>query len=276
MKYMTFNNSCFFTALANLLEDYNINIEDKDIIKDSYIPYVFAYNSDDYSYHTGYQCQQRKWINNYLGKFGLLFQEKKYKSENLIKDKLNMIDDLTKFNQKCIISLKVIEDNRWHATIFIGVFKNKYRFMNMVYKDSNQQEYFDFAKEELVDKVADAVQFGWIEKTDDDYTLDFKNVKKYSLLVLDRYQSELIEFCNRYTTYDERVIAKDRLFRPLLISYLTVFEIIGEIEIVSLLKLLQSDYIKIFKIKEEVRINRYLDMNVLTSVIDSIKKWMNL
>jgi|GEM_PF-3065830 len=32
MKYQTFNNSCFWAALANLLQDFGIDVEDRVII----------------------------------------------------------------------------------------------------------------------------------------------------------------------------------------------------------------------------------------------------
>lgn len=37
MHYQTFNRSCSYAALANLIEDFNLNFEDKEILNNNYV-----------------------------------------------------------------------------------------------------------------------------------------------------------------------------------------------------------------------------------------------
>ena len=75
---MTFNNSCFLTVLANLLEEYNIDIWDRGIVLDSMIPYIFQYDNLDNNYQAGYQIQDIKCINLYLQRYSLIFKESRF------------------------------------------------------------------------------------------------------------------------------------------------------------------------------------------------------
>ena len=43
MKYMTFNRSCSYAGIANLLEEYDLHYEDHEIIKALSIPYIDKY-----------------------------------------------------------------------------------------------------------------------------------------------------------------------------------------------------------------------------------------
>lgn len=44
MKYMTFNNSCSYAGVANLLEDFEIEIQDYELAIEMRSPYIFKYD----------------------------------------------------------------------------------------------------------------------------------------------------------------------------------------------------------------------------------------
>ena len=44
MKYMTFNNSCSYAGVANMLEDFNIHMEDYELAIEMKVPFIFKYD----------------------------------------------------------------------------------------------------------------------------------------------------------------------------------------------------------------------------------------
>ena len=48
MKYMTLNYSCAFAGVANLLEQYGVDIEDRDLCLGMKLPYLFENESGKY------------------------------------------------------------------------------------------------------------------------------------------------------------------------------------------------------------------------------------
>lgn len=276
MKYMTFNNSCFFTALANLLEDYNIDIQDRDIIGGSLIPYIFRYRKSDKSYYAGYQVQEAKFINHYLNKWELSFYEKKYSTGDLYKDKYSLISDITKFPKRCVISLKVLENsNRWHATIFDGVVDGVYRFYNMKYEESKESSYFYYTEEELIEKLADVVQFGWIAVMEEKVSIDEKHELDISIMCLEKYEKDIIRVCSELLTIDQREDIKERYFRALFISYYTVLKIIDDKALLKMVDLIRREYLGTFRILEEIILSDYIDIDKLKDIIREIKKDIN-
>ncbi|MGL4771945.1 MAG: hypothetical protein ACRC2K_00120, partial [Clostridium sp.] len=60
MKYKTFNDSCSFCGVANLLEDFGIDTEDYIIAKESLCPYIFK--NKDNTFFTGAWIQGDKYF----------------------------------------------------------------------------------------------------------------------------------------------------------------------------------------------------------------------
>lgn len=92
MKYMTFNNSCSFAGLANLLEVEGVETDDRSIVLDLYLPWIFLKNQD--SFISGSMIQGAYYFNLYLYKFGYsLYEQTSEKNEliNIIKTRENVM-----------------------------------------------------------------------------------------------------------------------------------------------------------------------------------------
>ena len=48
MKYMHFNSSCSYCAVAYILSSFDVEIEDTDIALKIGLPYIFAYEKGEY------------------------------------------------------------------------------------------------------------------------------------------------------------------------------------------------------------------------------------
>lgn len=60
MKYMTFNSSCTYAGLANMLMEKNINVEDYEIALEMKLPFFIERNADGFS--TGPLLQSKKMV----------------------------------------------------------------------------------------------------------------------------------------------------------------------------------------------------------------------
>ena len=63
MKYMTFNNSCSYAGVANLLEDFEIEIQDYELAIEMRSPYIFKYDEYFKKYISGAMLQNEKYFN---------------------------------------------------------------------------------------------------------------------------------------------------------------------------------------------------------------------
>ena len=73
MKYMHFNSSCAYAALAMLLETAGMDVEDTDIALEMHLPYLFAREGD--CFLSGPMLQTPQWCDLYLQPHGLRFCE---------------------------------------------------------------------------------------------------------------------------------------------------------------------------------------------------------
>ena len=73
MKYMTLNSSCAFAGVANLLEQYGVDIEDRDLCLGMKLPYLFENESGKYL--TGTMLQSAVWFNRFLCTIGFRMRE---------------------------------------------------------------------------------------------------------------------------------------------------------------------------------------------------------
>ena len=73
MKYMTLNSSCAFAGVANLLEQYGMDIEDRDLCLGMKLPYLFENESGKYL--TGTMLQSAVWFNRFLCTIGFRMRE---------------------------------------------------------------------------------------------------------------------------------------------------------------------------------------------------------
>ena len=68
MKYMTFNSSCPYAGMANMLEKYGIDVEDYEIALEMKLPLFVDKNEDGYV--AGPMIQEKKWFDIFLNRYG--------------------------------------------------------------------------------------------------------------------------------------------------------------------------------------------------------------
>ncbi len=121
MKYMHFNSSCSYTALAMLLEEKGISTEDTDIALEIGLPWFFDKKED--CFLAGPNLQGAEWFDIYLNPRGLRMFE-----ENI--DREDIPDHLTDHG-KCMLGIRLPEGKGRHAVVFYK-YDGSYHFYNPV------------------------------------------------------------------------------------------------------------------------------------------------
>ena len=72
-KYMTFNSSCSYAGLANMLLRFGVDTQDREIAMDMKLPFLFAYEEGEY--RAGPMLQGAQWFKLHLHPRGLEMRE---------------------------------------------------------------------------------------------------------------------------------------------------------------------------------------------------------
>src|SRR5699024_12107989 len=81
MKYMTFNSSCAFAGVANMLAAYGIDKKNREIALGMQLPYLFE--KEHNIYLGGPMLQASKWFNLYLPAVGFAMTEQHLSREEV-------------------------------------------------------------------------------------------------------------------------------------------------------------------------------------------------
>ena len=243
MKYMTFNSSCSFAGLANMLEQYGISTDDRTIALSINAPYIFSKCGE--AYITGAMLQSAEWFNLYLNTIGYVMHEynvSKYEAAKILKHATT-----------AMLGLRLIPQSK-HAVTYIGYAGGHYKFINNKWKGSNEPEHYTFSESDLLSRLDSRVTVATIEMSNTSGTVDFLPLLKQSLSVLDDLKHEIIKFCSVEQSFDAQIKTMDPLFRPLLLDGVTMLEITGDSESVNELTRIRTEYMNALRLKSTVRL----------------------
>lgn len=270
MKYMTFNNSCSYAGVANLLGDFEIEIEDYELAIEMKSPYIFKYDEYFKKYISGTMLQNEKYFNYYLRNKDLKFVENKFEKEEVL-------DYLNSLKGKAMIGL-IMDNGRGHGVIYLGVKDGKYLFLNNKKKDSDEVDYFNYSKEELEKRLMDTTFIGYIEKNLESRKESIDQIEeiKNSIRVLDEYKSRLIDFSKKEQSIEALKEAMDSCFRALFLDVYSMMEIIGEEELVLEIGQIRKDFLTAMKLNIPLKLSNYISIEQLKSIIERYKEIIKL
>ncbi|MBR5992585.1 MAG: hypothetical protein IK018_02150 [Lachnospiraceae bacterium] len=231
MKYMHFNSSCSYTALAMLLEEKGIETEDTEIALEMGLPWLFAKEGDEYL--AGPMLQGAKWFDLYLNPKGFCLQEEPIEKSHL--------PEYLKNHKPCMLGIKRIEITGKHAVVF-HEYNGGYHFSNPTKEGSGQPTEIALTEEELLDSVEGTMMVGHL-KEQEPQSVNLNKLREESALVIRDNISEIEAFCtitHKPKEYDE---ALNKLFRALLLDGITMLELAGERKLAAEFKSIQKDFL---------------------------------
>lgn len=119
MKYMTFNASCSYAGLANLLDWYGVDVEDRVIALKIELPYLFA--REGRRYLSGPMLQGAEWFDLYLHPIGFTFIERRLERAEVC--------SFLKDHPPAMLGLRVTPESK-HAVVYTGGRGGEYCFIN--------------------------------------------------------------------------------------------------------------------------------------------------
>ena len=261
MKYMTFNSSCSYAGIANLLSFYGIDTEDRTIALEMGLPFLFDY--EDGCYFSGPMLQGAKWFNLYLKTIGYTMTEKEVNQERLC--------EYLRGLQAAMLGIYVSERNK-HAVVYTGMRDGKFCMLNNKWERSDEPDTLLFSEQELLQRVDETVVVAVLNKSACE-AVKTENMVRRSITVLQSLAKEIADFCSQERSSMEIRASMNTLFRAILLDGITMLDLIGETQISQKLKIVQGQFMNAVKENKPIQLDQRLDMTLLNS---AISEYMNL
>lgn len=256
MKYMTFNSSCSYAGLANLLSFQGIETEDRTIALQIYLPYLF--DMEDDRYLSGPMLQGEKWFNLYLRPRGFAFIEREMGREE--------VAPYLQAHFPAMLGLHVTPANK-HAVICTGIRGGEYCFINNKHQTSLESETFSLTESDLFSRLNETVTVGILQQAEPT-SVDLRPYMERSLAALHSLRSDIVGFCSRRQSPAAQRRAMETLFRPILLDGVTMLELLEEERLASSLRTIRTQFMEAVKKNCTAVLASQLDMPLLAASID--------
>lgn len=251
MKYMTFNSSCSYAGLANLLAFYDMDVSDREIALDMGLPYLFT--KDHGKYLAGPMLQSEEWFNLFLRPHGFMLRERE-----ILRDQMT---GYLRESEHAMLGIRVSPGSK-HAVIYDGREGEKYRLLNNKWENSDEPDTLLLSEEELLNRLDDKVMVAVLERAARE-EVDKRNYYEKSVGILEQLGQDMEKFCTIERSPEELSNAMDTLFRAILLDGITMLELLGETEIRKKLKTVQGQFLAAVRENRAVCLDCALDLNLL-------------
>ena len=260
MKYMTFNSSCTYAGLANMLMDKGIDVEDYEIALEMKLP--FFIERDENGFSAGPLLQSKKWLDLYLNPRGL----------ELVEDRIDNTEmfDFLQTKNRALLGIRMQNGrNAYHAVVYKGTKEGKAEFINNKHEGSPEPDMFEFTKDELINCLRHKTLVGTL-KTCAKKEPDLRPLLEQSIQNLNDLQSEFDEFCRLPRTNAEILEKEKGLFRPILLDGPSMMKQLWQNELYDDMQRLQKVFVNIaFKEKaDNILPAERFDMNLFHSICE--------
>lgn len=256
MKYMTFNSSCSYAGLANMLSTFGIDTEDRDIALEMGLPYFFTY--EDGAYLAGPSLQNAKWFNLYLNPRGFELDEA-FIPKSEVPDYLRSVDT-------AMLGIRVTTAGK-HAVVYTGSDAEAFCFINNKWPHDPSPESFTLSETELIGSVDDPCVVATLH-TITPRSVSVEKQLEASCSVLEQYRQELHRICDEPRPIGYLHTLLNPLFRALLLDGITMLALLEENQLVAELSAIQATLLRALRSNaSELRLSDHLDMDILDASI---------
>lgn len=255
MKYMTFNASCSYAGLANLLDWYGVDVEDRVIALKIELPYLFA--REGRRYLSGPMLQGAEWFDLYLHPIGFTFIERRLERAEVF--------SFLKDHPPAMLGLHVTPESK-HAVVYTGGGGGEYCFINNKRQDSTEPETLRLTETALLSRLDKTVVVGMLENIEPlpSALHDRLAVSPGVLLAL---QSEINDFCTQQQTPAAQAAALNDLFRPLLLDGVTMLELLEDTEPAASLRTVRAQLLPLIRAGRPAVLSESIDLSLLNASI---------
>jgi hypothetical protein len=255
MKYMTFNASCSYAGLANLLDWYGVDVEDRVIALKIELPYLFA--REGRRYLSGPMLQGAEWFDLYLHPIGFTFIERRLERAEVF--------SFLKDHPPAMLGLHVTPESK-HAVVYTGGGGGEYCFINNKRQDSTEPETLRLTETALLSRLDKTVVVGMLEKIGPRPSALHDRLAG-SPGVLLALQSEINDFCTQQQTPAAQAAALNDLFRPLLLDGITMLELLENTEPAASLRTVRAQLLPLIRAGRPAVLSESIDLSLLNASI---------
>lgn len=258
MVYMTFNSSCSYAGVANMLSQYDYATNDRTIAMSMKLPYLFAYA--DGTYMAGPMLQSAEWFNLYLNPIGFHMVETAVSAEHLV--------DYLKCQKTAMLGVQ-LDQNGKHAVVYIGNQNGQLLFLNNKWEQDPASEQIAFSEAELLKQIEASTMIATLKQippSEVDLTCKIRN----SISVIHQNLSEIQDVCNKKETVGALRSKLNTLFRPLLLDGITMLGLLGETELVRQFSAIQKSFLAALQhdVNTVITLGDYLSVKELAVAAD--------
>lgn len=260
MKYMTFNSSCSYAGVANMLAQYGIDTDDRTIAHAMMLPYLFA--KEDGAYLSGPMLQGADWFNLYLHPIGYHMEEHRVEREQ--------IPAALRSTKTAMLGLRVSPKSK-HAVVYQGMDGDNYSFLNNKWQHTEEPEQLLLTETELLARLDDRVVIATLEPTQCK-DIDFNPLLKQSVQVLESLKHDIQSFCAKEQSHQAVMAAMNTLFRAILLDGISMLELCAETALAEKLRIVQSEFMTAVKKNTTVILSEEISVDLLVEAIEEYKR----
>ncbi|MCD7751989.1 MAG: hypothetical protein LUI10_09675 [Lachnospiraceae bacterium] len=272
MKYMTFQNSCSFCCLANMLEKYGLDISDRQILLDADLPYIFRYDSASDAFLTGAMLQTEADYNRALRQYGFLFVDTLVRKEALT--------TFLSTHVPCMIGLSA-ENGGKHAMVLTRTENDTFYFLNPHREHDEEPDEIALTTADLSTRVDEESHVGYLKQVDNKDRPQSENLRdsapaelSKSLQALALYEERMTAFCQDLPSLAEILTVRDSLLRPIALDLPVMMGLIGETDLHSRPLLFQKQIFALFR-PDEGKAPQAPDLVLFCEILEDYKKLLN-
>jgi hypothetical protein len=259
MKYMHFNSSCSYAALANLLERMGIETEDTKIALEMDLPWLFA--KDGNTFVSGPMLQSAEWFNLWLKPRGLIMIETEVQKDALC--------GMLQSNGPLMLGIQTLYGK--HAVVFTK-YDGAYQFVNPTHENSGEKTELVLTEKELLNRTDETMMLASIGRTKPE-PVDLCPYFRRSVQIIRENVAEIERFAAAMHDPDAYLSALNRLFRPLLLDGISMLTLIGETALAERFTALQAALLSFLR---GPRAGRLKDVLSLEELYDAAEEYVRL
>ena len=262
MKYMTFNSSCSYAGIANMLEQYGIETDDKSIAVAMNLPFLFSHSNGVYL--SGPMLQTAEWFDLYLNPIGYQMIEKAVSADS--------IDEYLKIQKTAMLGIHLGEAGK-HAVVYTGTDSDSYVFINNKWENDSSPSEIRLTREELQERIETEVMVATLRPISPK-SINFTPKLQGSIFVLRKNLEEIITICDTEETVANLRLKLNTLFRPLFLDGITMLNLIGETNLAQDFTSLQQELLGALRQEPQKKftLKEYLSISKLQMAVEAYIK----
>ncbi len=258
MKYMTFNSSCSYAGVANMLEQYGVDTDDRSIALGMKLPYLFAYENGVYL--AGPMLQSAKWFNLYLNPIGFEMSESELPAAQ--------VTQCLKQQKTAMLGLRVANTGK-HAVVYIGNKDGKLVFLNNKWEHTDAPEQIILTDAELMEQIGPSAVIATLKPTPPREVV-LRDRLILSVNVIRQNLADIRELCSREETVGTLRSKRNTLFRPLLLDGITMLNLLGKTALAERFTEVQRQFLNTLRMESStcVTLGDHISIDALTAAAE--------